>query len=106
MNQFVSGAILMACWVVGLFFYRFWRSTRDRFFAMFAVAFWLLGLERVILAWFNLQDETNSFVYLIRSLAFLVIVVAIADKNRAGTGQPPGRGASRPLQRQPARGAR
>lgn len=106
MNQFISGAILMACWVVGLFFYRFWRSTRDRFFAMFALAFWLLGLERVILAWLNLIDESRSFVYLIRSLAFLVIVVAIVDKNRAGGGQDAARGATRTIERRPVRGAR
>ncbi len=106
MNQFISGAILMACWVVGLFFFRFWRSTHDRFFAMFALAFWLLGLERVILAWLNIIDETHSSVYLIRTLAFLVIVVAVIDKNRAGGGQeqPPAKKPS--PAREPARGAR
>lgn len=106
MNQFISGAILMGCWVVGLFFFRFWRSTRDRFFAMFALAFWLLGLERVILAWLNLIDESHSLVYLIRTLAFLVIVLAIIDKNRAGGGDEQPRARAPTPARQPARGAR
>lgn len=89
MNQFISGAIMMACWVAGLFFLRFWRGTRDRFFAMFALSFWLLALERVILLMFDPIDETRTFVYLIRSLAFLVIVLAVIDKNRATGPQRP-----------------
>lgn len=87
MNQFVSGAIMMACWVAGLFFLRFWRETRDRFFAGFALSFWLLALERVILVMLDPIDETRTFVYMIRSLAFAVIVLAVVDKNRASSGQ-------------------
>lgn len=83
MNSFISGAIMMACWVAGLFFLRFWRETRDRFFLMFAASFWLLALERVILVMLDPIDETRTFVYLIRSLAFAVIVLAVVDKNRA-----------------------
>jgi hypothetical protein len=82
LNSFISGAIMMACWVAGLFFLRFWRETRDRFFAMFATSFWLLALERVILVMLDPIDETRTFVYLIRSLAFAVIVLAVVDKNR------------------------
>lgn len=88
MNNFISGAIMMACWVAGLFFLRFWRETRDRFFAMFALSFWLLASERVILVMLDPIDETRTFVYLIRSLAFAVIVLAVVDKNRA-TGPDP-----------------
>jgi hypothetical protein len=87
-NNFISGAIMMACWVAGLFFLRFWRETRDRFFAMFALSFWLLASERVILVMLDPIDETRTFVYLIRSLAFAVIVLAVVDKNRA-TGPDP-----------------
>ncbi len=106
MNSFISGAILMASCVVGLFFFRFWRSTHDRFFAMFAVAFWLLGVERLILAWLNLIDESHSLVYLIRTLAFAVIVVAIIDKNRAGGGHDAQQVDLERREREPARGAR
>jgi hypothetical protein len=95
-NQFVSGAIMMASSVAGLFFLRFWRDTRDRFFALFAVAFWLLALERVVLVFFEPIEESRTFVYLIRSLAFILIVVAIVDKNRAGGGAPAPAPARRP----------
>lgn len=88
MNSFISGAIMMACWVAGLFFLRFWRETRDRFFALFALSFWLLALERVILVMLDPVDETRTFVYLIRSLAFAVIVLAVIDKNRASGPEP------------------
>ncbi len=83
-NQFMSGAVMLASWAAGLFFLRFWQRTRDRFFGMFAVAFWLLALERILLLMLDpvWGDETRTYVYLIRSLAFVVILVAIVDKNR------------------------
>ena len=35
--------------VCGLFFLRFWRTTRDRLFAIFSAAFWVLGVQRLTL---------------------------------------------------------
>lgn len=102
MNQFLSGAIMMACFVAGLFFLRFWRSTRDRFFALFALSFWLLALERIILVTLDPIDETRTFVYLIRSMAFAVIVMAILDKNRSLVSEGSPRPAA-PRRREPER---
>jgi hypothetical protein len=82
MNQFMMGAIAMGCWVAGLFFLRFWRETRDRLFAMFALAFWIFGLSRIGLAMFPIPDEKSTFLYWVRFAAFLLIVIAIVDKNR------------------------
>jgi ABC-type Co2+ transport system permease subunit len=87
MIQFMSGAVCMASVAAGLVFLRFWRRTGDRFFAMFAASFALLGLERVILALLQPVDETRTFVHLIRLVAFALIVLAIADKNRAARGE-------------------
>lgn len=81
-NAFVLGAIVMACAVVGLFFLRFWRKTHDRLFAMFAIAFWVLGLNWLALAVAS-QDEVRTALYFVRMLAFLLILFAIIDKNRA-----------------------
>ena len=73
----------MASWIAGLFFLRFWRETRDRLFAIFAVAFWLLGITRIALATTqNSSAETHSNIYILRLIAFLLILAAIADKNR------------------------
>jgi len=82
MSQFLSGAIMMACWVAGLFFLRFWKKTADRLFAIFAVAFWMLAFERLILAMIQEANEVRGYVYIIRFLAFVLILWAIIDKNR------------------------
>ena len=82
MSQFMWGAIVMACAAAGLFFLRFWRKTRDRLFAIFALAFWILGVHWFVLASTN-RDEVHVALYAIRLLAFLLILFAIVDKNRA-----------------------
>jgi hypothetical protein len=66
----------------GLFFFGFWQDTRDRLFLLFAWAFWLLALSWLLLAFVNPTDETRPYVYAIRLLAFLLIIVATVDKNR------------------------
>ncbi|HUG90379.1 MAG TPA: DUF5985 family protein [Planctomycetaceae bacterium] len=80
MDNFLIGAIAMASWIVGLFFLRFWRDTRDRLFLIFAVAFWLLGLTRLALV--VLRSEEHHYIYWFRLAAFVLMVAAIVDKNR------------------------
>ncbi|MEW6054971.1 MAG: DUF5985 family protein [Bdellovibrionota bacterium] len=82
MYALVSGAAAMACWVVGLFFFRFWKQTSDRLFQIFAFAFWILSVERILPTVLKLSDEPRTFVYLIRLLAFILILVGILVKNR------------------------
>ena len=77
------GATVMACGVAAVFFLRFWRKTRDRLFALFSLAFWLLMLNWLALA-FTVRDEVRTALYAIRLVAFLVILLAIFDKNRSG----------------------
>jgi hypothetical protein len=78
-----SGAITMGYCICALFFLRFWRSTRDRLFAMFSAAFLVLGLQRLSLMLIDPLPEWSAGLYLIRLLAFLLILAAILDKNRA-----------------------
>jgi len=80
-NLMLLGAIAMASLTAGLFFLRFWRRTGDRFFLLFAVSFAIEGLNRAILALTTNPDEGRPFFYLIRLVAFLLILAAIADKN-------------------------
>lgn len=82
MNQFLSGATMMGLMVAALFFLRFFRDTGDRLFAMFAAAFAILGLNRIAIVLFNAPDEVRPLFYAIRLLAFVLILVAILDKNR------------------------
>lgn len=87
LNQFILGGVVMACLVAGLCFLRFWRRSGDRLFAMFAIAFWILGLNWLALA-FTEQDEVRTALYFVRMMAFVLILVAIIDKNRAPAGPP------------------
>jgi NADH:ubiquinone oxidoreductase subunit 2 (subunit N) len=81
LNQFLLGAIVMACTAIGVFFIRFWRKSHDRLFAILAVAFLLLAINWLALA-LSHQDELSTIFYAIRFLAFLMIIVGIIDKNR------------------------
>ena len=80
----VSGLLVMAYLVAGLFFLRFWHETRDRLFGIFAGAFWLLALQRLLLALFQNPNNEQIWLYGIRLLAFVLILFAIIDKNRGG----------------------
>jgi len=82
--QLIPGAIVMGYAVAGLFFLRFWRQTGDRLFLIFAVSFWILGAQRLVLALTTQMLESNTWLYLVRLFAFLLILVAIVDKNRGG----------------------
>ncbi len=82
-NQLISGALTMGYIVVGLFFLKFWKQSRDRLFSLFALAFFILAGQRLALALTTQNSEGNVFLYLVRLLAFLLILVAIIDKNRS-----------------------
>ena len=83
-NNTLSGAILLGFWVAGLFFFRFWKITRDRLFSIFALAFWVMGCERLILTIMSPENEFRPYIYLLRLLAFTLLAAAIIDKNRKG----------------------
>ncbi len=76
----------MACWIAGLFFLRFWRQGRDRLFFFFMIAFWLLAINWLAIALVNPGIESRHYVMSIRLAAFLLILVAIFDKNRRSRG--------------------
>ena len=80
---FISGVLAAGYAVAVLFFLKFWRETGDRLFAWFAAAFALLLVQRVALAVVVGWNGETWWYYLIRLLAFLLIIVAILDKNRA-----------------------
>lgn len=82
MSAFISGGIMMGCWIAGLLFLRYWKRTRDRLFLILCTAFWLMGLERAALAAIAVENEVRTFVYVFRLFAFLLIVIGIIDKNR------------------------
>jgi hypothetical protein len=82
MNPFVTGAIFMGLAIVGLYFLRFWRRTSDPLFAFFAAAFGIMALGRVVLSVIHEPQETRANYYLVRLLAFVLILLGIVYKNR------------------------
>jgi hypothetical protein len=81
MYLMLLGAVAMTCFIVSLFFLRFWKTTRDRFFLFFAIAFLIEGMGRVILGLIDFSHEQEPLFYLLRLFSFLVILFAIIDKN-------------------------
>ncbi len=82
MNEIMLGAIALGCIAVSLFFFRFWKSTRDRFFLLFALSFLIEGVNRVVLYESVGLSEDAPVYYLIRLIAYGLILAAIIDKNR------------------------
>ena len=84
MGSLLYGVLITASLLVGLFFLKFWRQTRDRFFLLFATAFWVLALNWIGLIAIEPADETETYAYLLRLVAFVLILIGIVDKNRKG----------------------
>ena len=78
---FLSGAITMGFVIAGLFFFRFWRRTGDVFFCYFGISFWLLACSQALSIMLDMPNDDQSWVYLLRLLAFVVLIVGIVSKN-------------------------
>lgn len=85
LNSFLHGGVMALSLVAGLFFFKFWNKTQDRFFGYFALAFALFAVERWLLVLIDPRNEAQPFVYSLRMLAFLIIIWAVIDKNRKTT---------------------
>lgn len=82
-----TGALAALDLVIALFFLRFYARSRDRLFALFATAFAFLGVQRMLLTIASDWGEDTAWLYGLRLVAFVLIIVAIADKNR-GVAEP------------------
>lgn len=81
LNAVLMGAVAMASFVASLFFLRFWRQTRDRFFLLFSIAFAFDAVFRFALGLIQPPSEAEPLFYLARLLTFALIIAAIVDKN-------------------------
>jgi hypothetical protein len=81
-GQLMVGAIAMGFAIAALFFLRFWRITGDRLFALFALSFFVLAVNRVALGLSVNWDGRGDYFYWVRFAAFAIILLAILDKNR------------------------
>lgn len=83
MRFFAEGMLAAAYLIAALFFLRFCRESGDRLFAYFAASFTLLAVQRAILVLMQGADDHTAWMYVIRLIAYLLILFAIYDKNRA-----------------------
>lgn len=81
MDLFLGGAVMMASLVLSIFFFRSWRQSHDQLFLCFGLAFWLMSLERLVLAVGRMDGEAHFSIYLMRLVAFLLIIFAVLRKN-------------------------
>lgn len=89
--DFLNGISVATFAASGVFFLKFWKASRDRFYLLFTAACWLLSFERVVL--FFVHDaaasirsaltEASSWVYLFRLAAFAAILMAVVGRNKS-----------------------
>jgi hypothetical protein len=84
MIEFMSGAVTCAYVVASIYFLQFWRRAADRLFLMFALAFALLAINQLTLFAIGSADELGNYAYLLRVLAFALILGGIVSKNMSG----------------------
>ncbi|MCC6070895.1 DUF5985 family protein [Massilia sp. GCM10020059] len=81
MNDILVGAIAMASLVISMVFTRYWRNTGDRFFLYFALSFGIEGAHRIYSSVAQSMNEESALHYLIRLVAYGLILWAIFEKN-------------------------
>jgi hypothetical protein len=82
MEEAIHGGIASLSMVAGLYFLRFWRQTADTFFAYFSAAFFVFGVQRILLVVVHNAVEHHSWLYMIRLFGHILILTAIWHKNR------------------------
>lgn len=75
------GMVSMTSIMASLFFIRFWRNTRDRFFLWFAMSFLIDAANRIYTDLSGSLREDAPQYYLVRLVAYSLILWAIAEKN-------------------------
>jgi hypothetical protein len=85
-EAFLLGVIATTSLIAALYFFKFWKSTRDSLFLCFSIAFFIEGLNRTAIIFVANPNEGASWIYLVRLLAFLIILGGILNKNYGRTG--------------------
>jgi len=79
---FLVGVIVTTSLVASAFFFKFWRQTRDLLFLGFGAAFLIEGVNRFCILFVADPAAGNKTIYAIRLASYLMILAAIAYKNR------------------------
>jgi hypothetical protein len=82
MLQFLHGGLTIASIATALFLARFYQQTSDRLFALFSGSFFVLGVHWALLGLLPREGEHRPLAYVLRLIAFVLILAAVVDKNR------------------------
>ena len=83
---FLLGVIATSSITASIFFFKFWKRSRDPLFLSFGVAFLIEGMNRTVSLFAARLNEASPWMYIVRLTAFLIILGAILRKNY-GTGK-------------------
>lgn len=93
LEPFLSGAVTMGFGLSGLAFLRLWRRSGDHLLLAFAGAFWLLMVQPLSMLG-PISHDSESWFYLFRLAAYVLIITAVLVKNRNRLGRLAGRNGS------------
>jgi hypothetical protein len=80
-KEFLWGLLTMASAIASLLFLRYGKVTRERLFLFFSAAFLAMTFNWLGLALIEPDNEHRHIAYLLRLLAFVLILAGIIDKN-------------------------
>ncbi|HTV14229.1 MAG TPA: DUF5985 family protein [Acidobacteriaceae bacterium] len=81
LDLFLLGYVVAVSAVAALFFLRFWKQTRDSLFLAFAVFFAVQGATRAFGLSTANPNQVVGWVYVLRLLSVVLVVIAILRKN-------------------------
>lgn len=82
MNHFLLGMLVAFSVTIALLFLKLWHQTRDRLFAFFSAAFVILAIDWLAPVIINPRHESQHYLFIIRLVAFVMIIAGIVAKNR------------------------
>lgn len=82
LHTFMYGGLTALSLIAAVLFARFWRSTSERLFLYFAVSFAILALDWLGLAFVSPLAWPRHYLFVVRLVAFVLLIVGIVDKNR------------------------
>ncbi|HEY1578417.1 MAG TPA: DUF5985 family protein [Terracidiphilus sp.] len=83
LDYFLLGFIAACSLVAGLYFLRFYRSTRDPLFLAFLVFFVVQGCSNAFILELPRPNVGTPLIFVVRLLSVLVVLAAILWKNLA-----------------------
>jgi hypothetical protein len=80
-EAFLRGVIATAFLTTAMFFFVYWRRSRDVLFLSFAIAFAMEAFNDASLLGSPHPNDASRWYYFVRLLSFLIILAGILKKN-------------------------